>query len=61
MAKKKNKNICPNNKEEGKCPSKNSEYCPTSESFENSGGNITDTEYEITAETESIDIEEETN
>ena len=59
MSKKKKKNICPN-KEEGKCPSK-SNNCPTSESFENSGGIITDTEYEITAETESVDIEKETN
>jgi len=56
MKKKINKK-CPN-REESKCP-KEKGTCPTSQSFENSGGNITDNEYEITSENEEEKEKEE--
>ena len=39
-----------NKLQKGKCPPKKECNCPTSKSFENSGGIITDNEYEITSE-----------
>jgi len=56
MKKKINKK-CPN-REESKCP-KEKGTCPTSQSFENSGGIITDNEYEITSENEEEKEKEE--
>ena len=48
---------------EGKCPPKNNSICPTSKSFENSAGIITDNEYEVDCEIEkkSKKGKEETN
>lgn len=53
-----------NKLKEGKCPTKKECNCPTSKSFENSGGIITDNEYEITSETKDKERyiqKEETN
>ena len=58
---KKDKTI--NKLQKGKCSTKKECTCPTSKSFENSGGIITDNEYEITTEIKDKEryIEKETN
>lgn len=57
------KNDKANQLQKGKCPPKKECTCPTSKSFENSGGIITDNEYEITSEIKDKEryIEKETN